>query len=41
MSNLADIKSAIETHSNDSNLTALEIVEKLEKHFFNKKVIWV
>lgn len=38
MSSLADIKSAIETYANDSNLTALEIVDKLEKHFFNKKV---
>ncbi|PQV49593.1 hypothetical protein CLV33_103230 [Jejuia pallidilutea] len=38
MSNLSKIKSEIENYSNESNLTELQIVEKLEKHFFNKKV---
>ena len=38
MSNLKDIKSKIENYANDSNLTELQIVEKLENHFFNKKV---
>tara|TARA_R110002050_G_C8647096_1_gene489882 strand:- start:354 stop:605 length:252 start_codon:yes stop_codon:yes gene_type:complete len=38
MSNLKDIKSEIEKYANDSNLTELQIVEKLEKYFFNKKV---
>ena len=38
MSNLKDIKSEIEKYANDSNLTELQIVEKLKKHYFNKKV---
>lgn len=38
MSKLKDIKSEIEKYANDSNLTALQIVDKLEKHYFNKKV---
>ena len=38
MSNLKDIKLEIEKYANDSNLTELHIVEKLEKHYFNKKV---
>ncbi|GAL65380.1 hypothetical protein [Jejuia pallidilutea] len=38
MSNLSKIKSEIENYSNESNLTELQIVDKLEKHFFNKKV---
>jgi hypothetical protein len=38
MSNLKDIKSEIEKYANDSNLTELQIVEKLEKHYFDKKV---
>ena len=38
MSNLSNIKSEIEKYSSDSNLTELQIVEKLEKHYFNKKV---
>ena len=38
MSNLKDIKSEIEKYANDSNLTELQIVEKLEKHYFDKRV---
>ena len=38
MSNLTNIKSEIEKYVNNSNLTELQIVEKLEKHYFNKKV---
>ncbi len=38
MSNLKDIKSEIEKCANDSNLTELQIVAKLEKHYFDKKV---
>ncbi|MFC5196573.1 hypothetical protein ACFPH8_14620 [Bizionia hallyeonensis] len=38
MSNLSNIKTEIEKYANDSNLTELQIVEKLEKHYFNKKV---
>ena len=38
MSNLKDIKSEIEKYANDSNLTELQIVAKLEKHYFDKKV---
>jgi hypothetical protein len=38
MSNLKDIKSEIEKSANDSNLTELQIVEKLEKHYFDKNV---
>ncbi|KAB1069806.1 hypothetical protein F6U93_03065 [Tamlana haliotis] len=38
MSHLSNIKSEIETYANDSNLTALQIIEKLEIHFFNKEV---
>ncbi len=38
MSSLSDIKSEIEKYANESNFTELQIVEKLEKHFFNKKV---
>ena len=38
MSNLKDIKSEIEKYANDSNLTESQIVEKLEEHYFNKKV---
>jgi hypothetical protein len=37
-SNLKDIKSEIEKYANDSNLTELQIVAKLEKHYFDKKV---
>ncbi|GGW74518.1 hypothetical protein GCM10008085_28290 [Winogradskyella epiphytica] len=37
ISNLKDIKSEIEKYTNDSNLTELQIVEELEKHYFNKK----
>ena len=35
MSNLKDIKSEIENYANDSNLTELQIVKKLEKYYFN------
>ncbi|MGY0392662.1 hypothetical protein ACW5R3_08925 [Bizionia sp. KMM 8389] len=38
MSKLTNIKSDIEKYAESSNYTALQIVEKLEKHFFNKKV---
>ena len=38
MSNLKDIKSEIQKYANNSNLTELQIVEKLEKHYFDKKV---
>lgn len=38
MSNLKDLKSELEKYANNSNLTELQIVEKLEKHYFNKKV---
>ena len=38
MSNLSKIKKEIEKYANDSNLTELQIVEKLEKHYFNKRV---
>ncbi|MFP4847027.1 hypothetical protein [Winogradskyella sp. PE311] len=38
MSNLTNIKSEIDNYANDSNLTELQIVEKLEKYYFNKKV---
>ena len=38
MSNLNKIKADIEHYVNTSNLTELQIVKKLEKHFFNKKV---
>ena len=37
MSILSNIKLEIENYANESNLTPLQIVEKLEKHFFNKK----
>lgn len=39
MSNLINIKSEIKKYANNSNLTELQIVEKLEKYYFNKKVI--
>ena len=38
MSNLSDIKKEIENYANGSNMTELQIVEKLEKHYFDKKV---
>ncbi|OBQ52847.1 hypothetical protein JJL45_09315 [Tamlana sp. s12] len=38
MSSLKDIKSEIEKYAKDSNLTELQVIEKLEKHYFNKKV---
>ena len=38
MSNLSNIKTEIENYANESNLTEMQIVEKLEKHYFNKKV---
>ncbi|WP_027124725.1 hypothetical protein [Gelidibacter mesophilus] len=38
MSDLSNIKTDIENYAKDSNLTELQIVEKLENHFFNKKV---
>ena len=38
MSNLKNIKLDIEKYANDSNMTELQIVEKLENHYFDKKV---
>lgn len=38
MSSLKDIKSEIEKYAENAKLTELQIVEKLEKHYFNKKV---
>lgn len=38
MSNLKNIKAEIEKYASESKLTELQIVEKLEKHYFNKKV---
>ena len=38
MSSLTNIKLEIEKHAMESNLSELQIVEKLEKYFFNKKV---
>lgn len=35
---LNKIKLEIDNYAKDSNLTELQIVEKLEKHYFNKKV---
>ncbi|MFV9549798.1 hypothetical protein [Algibacter sp. PT7-4] len=38
MSSLKDIKLEIEKYVSNSNLTEFQIIEKLEKHYFNKKV---
>ena len=38
MSSLSNIKLEIEKYANESSFTELQIVEKLEKYFFNKKV---
>ncbi|NRD20398.1 hypothetical protein HNV08_10105 [Winogradskyella eckloniae] len=38
MSTLSNIKSEIENYAASTNLTELQIVDKLETHFFNKKV---
>jgi hypothetical protein len=38
MSNLSIIKSEIKKYANDSNFTELQIVKKLEKHYFDKNV---
>ncbi|SDW41075.1 hypothetical protein SAMN05444411_101664 [Lutibacter oricola] len=38
MSNLSNIKNEIDTYASTSNLTELQIVEKLKSHYFNKKV---
>ncbi len=38
MSNLSNIKTEIEFYAKQSNLTELQVIEKLENHFFNKKV---
>lgn len=35
---LNKIKLEIDNYAKNSNLTELQIVEKLEKHYFNKKV---
>jgi hypothetical protein len=36
ISNSKDIKTEIEKYANDSDLTELEIVEKLKEHYFDK-----
>ena len=38
MSSLKNIKLEIEKHAIESSFSELQIVEKLEKYFFNKKV---
>lgn len=38
MSNLKSIIKEIDTYASTSNLTELQIVEKLKNHYFNKKV---
>lgn len=38
MSSLSNIKSEIEKYMNNSNLTELQVIKKLESHYFNKKV---
>lgn len=38
MTPLSKIKTEIEEHAAHSNLTELEIVDRLQKYFFNKKV---
>ena len=38
MSNLSKNKKEIENYADESNLTELQIVEKLENHYFNRKV---
>ncbi len=36
--NLSKVKSELETYASESNLTELQIVEKLKDHYFNKEV---
>ncbi|OZV67982.1 hypothetical protein [Winogradskyella aurantia] len=38
MSNLSKIKTEIENYAGKSSLTEMQIVQKLENHYFNKKV---
>ena len=38
MSNLSNIKKEIENYASNSNLTELQIVQKLKDHYFGKKV---
>lgn len=38
MKSLSNIKLEIEKYANESNFTELQVVEKLEKYFFTKKV---
>jgi hypothetical protein len=38
MSNLSKIKTEIENYAGESSLTEMQIVQKLENHYFNKKV---
>lgn len=38
MSSLSNIKLEIVKYASESNFTELQIVDKLEKYFFNKKV---
>lgn len=38
MSSLSNIKTEIENYKNTSNLTELQIVEKLKNYYFNKRV---
>lgn len=36
--NLSNIKAEIENYASESNLTALQVVDKLKDYYFNKKV---
>lgn len=38
MSSLSSIKAEIDAYASNSNLSELQIVERLEKFYFNKKV---
>ncbi|AEH00008.1 hypothetical protein [Lacinutrix sp. 5H-3-7-4] len=38
MSSLSNIKSEIENYKEKSNLTELQIVEKLKNYYFNKRI---
>lgn len=38
MSNLSKIKAEIESYASESNLTEFQIIDKLNTHYFNKKV---
>ncbi len=36
--NLSMVKSALESYASETNLTELQVVEKLNQYYFNKKV---